>query len=408
MRARAVVAGMSYHAVRALRDAYDATRAFLLPVEVGRWGRLAVVALFLGGSGAGVLNVQGSVPVEGGAPLPVPGGGVPVGGAAVLLVVVAAALAVALALAVVSAVMEFVMYDALRRDAVSLRADVRRHLGRGLRLFAFRVGVGVVTLVVVAAFGAVLVVPALAVVGLAAAAVGVATTSFVVPTMLATGAGVLDGWRRVWPVLRNQPAETAVYGAVWVGLAVARGLVVGTAVALGAALLAVPFGLAAAGLLALARATPLALLPLALLALVYAAGVLVVFAVVNVPVVTYLRYVALFVLGDLDAPLDLVPETRETVRAAREDGADGGTAGEGGADEEGGGGEVGDDGADGEGGDDGDDGADGEDGDDGGEDDGADEGDDGDGAGEDDGADDGGGGNGDGGEEPDRPGDGGG
>jgi hypothetical protein len=351
---------MSYHAVTALRDAYEATRAFLWPVDAGRWWRLAVVVLFLGGSGGvGSVNVQGSLPNGAGTEVPLDRLLPSPRAAAVVVAVVVALVVLGLLFAFVAAVMEFVMYGALRTESVALRADVRRHLGRGARLFAFRIGLGLTTLVLAgvlvgvvaapAAYGTPLVslllglvvVPLLVVFVLAVAAVGVATTSFVVPTMLAEETGVLDAWRRVWPVLRAAPGETAVYGAVWLGLALARGLVVGAVSTVGGALLAVPFLLAAGAVLFVVGGSPLALVPLAALGLVYLALLLALFAVVNVPVVTYLRYVALFVLGDLDPDLDVIAERRAAVRA------DGGEAA---ADDD-----DGDDGGDDDGGDGGDD-----------------------------------------------------
>ena len=47
---------MSLHAIDDIGDAIDATKAFLTPVSVRKWLKLAFVVLFLGGGGGGGFN----------------------------------------------------------------------------------------------------------------------------------------------------------------------------------------------------------------------------------------------------------------------------------------------------------------------------------------------------------------
>lgn len=54
---------------------------------------------------------------------------------------------------------------------------------------------------------------------------------------------------------------------------------------------------------------------LAVVVLLFGLSVLVVVALAQVPVVTYLRYYALVVLGDVDSDLDLIPDRRGAIRA---------------------------------------------------------------------------------------------
>jgi hypothetical protein len=50
------------------------------------------------------------------------------------------------------------------------------------------------------------------------------TDEFVVPTMVVTDSGVLDGWRRFWPVLRGNLAQFGVYLVVHFLLLLAVGI----------------------------------------------------------------------------------------------------------------------------------------------------------------------------------------
>ncbi|MFC7138233.1 hypothetical protein ACFQRB_20690 [Halobaculum litoreum] len=49
-----------------LDDAYRATKALLWPIDRSLWLKLAVVAFFVGGPGAGFNGTQTSAPVDGG------------------------------------------------------------------------------------------------------------------------------------------------------------------------------------------------------------------------------------------------------------------------------------------------------------------------------------------------------
>lgn len=356
---------MSLYALENLDDALDATRALLWPIDRSRWLRLAPVALLVGGSGAG-LNLGGGGGGGADAPVSPPGPGeAPTGGPAdqslpavgtdALLAVgalVAVVLAVVLALLLLGAIMEFVLVESLRRESVALRRYWSERWRQGLRLFGFRVGLGLLVLgglaalaaVVVLPFlgvgtglgsvpdalgvlGLVVVVPALVLVGLVVALVDGFTTAFVVPVMVLENEGVLAGWRRFWPTLVASPWQYLAYAVLAFVLSLVGGVVVAVATVLGVVVLAVPFGLLVAvgvGLTAVVAPVGIALIVVA--ALSFGLGLLAVVALARVPVVTYLRYYALLVLGDVEPDLDLIPERRGAIRA---DGTGEGAAGAG-------------------------------------------------------------------------------
>jgi hypothetical protein len=325
---------MSYSAISSLGDAIDATRDFLFPVERSRWLRLAVYAFLLGSTSIGSTpNIPGNVGGGGGTP----GGGTvdelggisPELGALVVAVILLVVL-VALVFSYLSAVTEFAFVEALRDERVSVRAQLRANLGPGLRLFGFQLAlfVGVMAavfapvaffLAVAGGAGLVVLVVAIPVFFVGMFLVGIVnllTTDFVVPTMLVDDETVLGAWRRLWPVLRSNLAETAVYVvilyvlqfAIGIGVFVVMGVI---ALVLGLPLAAVGFAVyaAAGGTLGLAVGAVIAVLALVFVALLFVAGL-----AIQIPVQTFYRYFELFVLGDLDADLDLIPEARAAVR----------------------------------------------------------------------------------------------
>jgi hypothetical protein len=326
---------MALHAIDDIGDAFAATREFLLPFELRRWLKLAVVALFLG-SGTSLPTVQFDAP-----------GGVdrPTGGEFPTLTpddwlivgaVIGAIVLLALLFALVGAIMEFVFVESLRTGEVRIRRHWGNRWRQGLRLFGFRlaIGVPVVGLVVgwvallvtpflfpevnpVAAFGTLLFagIPLLVLVSLLYALVASFTTVFVVPIMIRTDGGVLAGWRRLWGSIKTSPKQYLAYAVIAFVLSIAAGIAASIVVGLAAVALAFPLALLGALLYFTvsfsSTVVTVAFVGVALLAVL---AIVVLWLLVQVPVVAYLRYYALFVLGDADASLDLIPDQRAAVR----------------------------------------------------------------------------------------------
>ncbi len=343
---------MPWNAIDALDDARWAAQSFLLPFDSGRWFRLAVIALFVAGGGAPSFQSGGGGGGDVGAPVePGPGtDALPFGidpqtalVAIVGLLVVGVLVGILWAFA--GAVMEFVLIEGLRTRDVRVRSRFREFLGRGLRLFAFRLGV---TLLAAAVFvvpfalvmfvgaavpvGFLLVFPLILAAFLLALLVAVVlrlTTDFAVPTMLAEDRGVLSAWRRLLPLFRAEWKEVGVYLVVRLIAGIAAAIATGLAWALAAVVVAIPFVLVGAvvffglgGSFAVLGTVGWALL--AVLGLVFLLAMLAVGAVVQVPVITYFRYYALFFLGAEDERLDLVSGLRGLGEGDGDEGAGGG------------------------------------------------------------------------------------
>lgn len=332
------------YATSDVEDALTATRQFLLPFEWSRWWRLAVVALFLGG-GTTVNPPTAEIPMgPGGQPPSTPPGtpdvtvpfdALPVDVAALAVVLAVAAAIVGLLVAIVGAIMQFVLVESLRNEQVSVRRYLGRRWKQGLRLFGFQIALGVGTLLVAGGLAAlglaplalansplltaaalVVVVPVVLAVALLAATAFVFTSSFVVPTMVVEECGVLDGWRRFWPVLRESWKEYVAYALVYVALLIVTGIAAGIVTGIGVVLLLIPFGIVAllgAALLGIASVAGLAYIGVVGLLLLLA--VLSLFALVKVPIVTFMRYYSLLLLGDTEGTLDLVESRRTAIRS---------------------------------------------------------------------------------------------
>ncbi|WP_436908045.1 DUF7544 domain-containing protein [Halosimplex marinum] len=345
---------MSLVALDDITDAISATKRFLAPVDRVRWFRLAVVMFFVGGAG---LTFPGAPTTNfgGDTDTPEPGPGAPditpeltPELVALILGIVAVGVVAFLLYSVVGATMEFAFVAALRDEEVRLRRSVRRYWRRGLRLFGFRLTVWVASIAAAAAIllgvgaalggwpptawsdGTILAVVFLAipVLGVGALVLGVLlgfTTVFVVPVMLAEDRGVLSAWRRFWGTLTDEPLEFLAYLLLSFLLGIGVSMAVGFLLVLLLIALAIPFLVVGAPLgfaLAMAGGGTAAGAVILVLVLLYGLLVFVGGLLIQVPFQTFLRYYALFVLGDVEPDFDVIPTARAAVRTDGGDGDD--------------------------------------------------------------------------------------
>ena len=363
---------MSWHAIDSVDEAIEETRSFLSPFAVGRWLKLALISIFVGtgGSGLGLLNLPSSIPgddspgnmsagggnvttdgnitppsggefapggnVTAGAPptgeVPPPSELLEMAGAELGLLVAIGLLLVGivLLLGLLTETLRFVFYDDLQTDTVRLIKPAKRRFGQALRLYGFKIGLGLLTvgpLAGLVVFFAVADIPVgllvfaaagLLIIGvmLLSTIVSRITNEFVVPTMVVTDSGVLDGWRRFWPVFRGQLSQFGVYLvvhfllllAVGIAQAILSVIVYGIVLTIGGVIgLVIVFGLF--GGLSAAASSTAAIVVLGLLALVTLLIGWVVLLPVQIAVLTYVTNYEVAMLAACDEELRLRPAT---------------------------------------------------------------------------------------------------
>ena len=368
---------MSWYAVDAIDDALDATKAFLFPFSLGRWARLALITLFLGGGGAGVQNTfqyansAGQFAGSGGNPGSASGGsfalaplfgdagtlawgvlaqvgppgpgGLPFALGFVGLLVIAAVVLLALLFTIAAPVFEFVYVEVIATDDVRVRGPFKRNFWKGIRLLLFRIGVSVLFGIPLVAVGAAaffyaeagpapnlnvpLIVGAVVLFILWALLFAVVmglTTQFVVPVMWVDDSGVLAGWSRVWSLVAGEKKQTLVYLLMHLLVGIGVSIVTGLLTLVGlipVGIVAVAVGLAAGAVVGGTVATNLGVGVgvIAGLAVGIPLYFFLVFLPLNVLTRTYLRTYELASLAGFDPRYD-------TLGPCREDDGDGGNA----------------------------------------------------------------------------------
>ena len=346
---------MAWYAIERIDDAVSLTRSLLFPFEFGLWARLAVVVFFLGlGSGGGNVGTSVSNGPSTAASVPGTGTSVDVPSIPGEIIALLAGIAVVLFLvwlvfAWIGSTMEFVFVEALGEQSLSIRRGFGRHRGRGLRLLAFRLALLLVVLAVFVglalalfwepittlldggdptitgsqiAVGIGLLVLAGIVFGIPLVLIHGFTTEFVVPVMLARECGVLAGWSHLWPTIKAEWKQYAVYVILAFGLRIATSIAGGIAIAIVAVVLAIPFVIVGLlfGLGAILNGTLIAAVVagIVVLALVFFLAVALVSALVYVPIQSFHRYFALLFVGDVESDFDVLGEIRPPI----EDGFD--------------------------------------------------------------------------------------
>ena len=325
---------MALHAARDVGDAFTVTREFLTPIEFVRWLKLAVVAFFIGG-GMSLPSTQFNAS---GGPDQIPAEEIPLTlpaeTATIIAVVVAIAVGLGLLFAVVGAVMEFVFVESLRTGSVSIRRHWSEHWRQGLRLFGFRIAIGLPVLAAflgwmalfflplatgiadpIVPFGVFLLgLPVVFFVGLLYALVASFTTVFVVPIMIKHDCGVLAGWRPLWGSIKAAPKQYLAYAVIAFLLTIAAGLLASVVVGIGAIVVSIPLGIVAlVTYFTVSISSTVGIVLLVALVVLFLAAIIALWALVQVPVVAYLRYYGLLVLGDIESDFDIIPDRRNAL-----------------------------------------------------------------------------------------------
>ena len=356
---------MSLHAIDDIGDAIDATKAFLTPVSLWTWLKLAFVLIFVGGGGGSGFNQarslsnanRGTTGPDSGfelvgplrdvldvalvqTTLPPEARSLFAGVGLIFLVIFAGIALLLLLVGLLSNFMEFVFVQSLIEEEVHVRRYFGQNIGNGLRLLGFRLAVNLVSLLVTVAMLWVVFVVVLGVnlgnlsaidetvifdaitllivpLFLASMVTGLVTgftNNFVVPLMLQGDHGVLAGWGRLWSSITDQPKQYVAYVFFSVVLSIGVGLVVGMLGLFLFLILLIPVGIiallcwAALGQSVVTFAV-ITLLGAILLLLAFAFGLL-----ARVPLQSFLRYYSMLVLGDIDESLDPVPAVRSAIR----------------------------------------------------------------------------------------------
>jgi len=315
----------NYAAFSVLDATINRTKSLLWPFNLGVWLRLAVISFFIGGTGGG-FNVP-----SGGPSYNVPGGEIPGLGEALLsnlgiiLLIIALFFVFLVVIWLIGAIFQFVFVDCLRTGEVSLGRYFRPRTGKGIRLFLFQLGLGLIIFLIVAVPVALLIITAggfesriasLAVVPfllifiagifLLALLVGLImlfTIDFVVPIMIRDDCGVIDGWRSCWRVIRSEWKQALVYAVVKFLLGIAVAILMLVAVVIAALALAIPFIIIGILVAAAGGSVPVYI---ALLVLFFVI-MLPVALLISVPFVTFLRYYSLEVLAAIAPEYALLP-----------------------------------------------------------------------------------------------------
>lgn len=243
------------------------------PFRIGQWTKLAFVGLLAGELGANGCNRSNFQfpphPHPGGPPhvgWPGPFGIDPALLFGFIASAVIASLAVGIILMYVSSVMRFILFDSVILRECHIRWGWSRRLGPGWRYFVWKLLYLLLILGVVAVFIGIPAALAFAngwfkapkehlaplvlygiilffaffIFFLATALIFLLTKDFVIPQMALENIGVIEGWRRLWPMMTADKGAYTAYVVMKIVLAIVAAIVTGIATLILGLIIAVP------------------------------------------------------------------------------------------------------------------------------------------------------------------------
>ena len=252
---------MPISAVDTITLAFQHTKRQLIqPFRFGQWSRLALVGLLAGEMGSGgSCNAPSNfnIPQHPGASrhlLDTGFGSIdPALYAGMIAVLIVAGLVFGILFMYISSVMRFILFDSVLTKECHIRQGWSRRQYPGWRYFLFQLCytlatlAGLVVLVGIPALfaytagwfheprqhvlglvlGGIVVFFLLVIFGVTAAVVHVLTKDFVVPQMALESVGVIEAWRRLWPMLQSEQGGYAAYIGMKIVLAIGAGIIIG-------------------------------------------------------------------------------------------------------------------------------------------------------------------------------------
>jgi hypothetical protein len=239
------------------------------PFRIGQWTRLAFVGLLAGELGSNGCNGSNfNFPRHPGASPRFPGslGIDPSLLAALITAVIVAALTIGIILMYVGSVMRFILFDSIIARECHIRWGWSRRLGAGWRYFVWKLFYVLLTMagiVVLVGFplafgfakgwfrepkehlpalisGGVILFLMFFVFFVVTAVILVLTKDFVVPQMALENVDAMEGWRRLWPMMKAEKGAYAAYIGMKMVLAFVAAILIGMATLILGLIIAIP------------------------------------------------------------------------------------------------------------------------------------------------------------------------
>jgi hypothetical protein len=241
------------------------------PFRLGQWTKLAFVGMLAGELSSGGCNGSNlnSLQHPGGAAhsgFPHFPGIDPAVLGGIIAVIVMSAFVIGIIFMYISSVMRFVLFDSILAKECHIRQGWSRRQGAGWRYFLWKllytfamfsclgalVGVPVAFAFAMGwiqeprehllplVLGGVIVFFVLMALFAVMWAIFVLTKDFVIPQMALEDIGAIEGWQRLWPMLKAETGAYAAYIGLKIALAIAAGIVVGIATVILGLIVAIP------------------------------------------------------------------------------------------------------------------------------------------------------------------------
>jgi len=252
---------LPFSAVDAISPAFEHTKRQLLqPFRIGQWVRLALVGLLAGELSSGGFKIPNFSnftlprhPRSDHFLAPDFAGSDPMLFAGLIAVLVVAAFLLGILLMYVSSVMRFILFDSVLVKECHIRAGWSRRQGPGWHYFLWKlvyllatVGVLIVLVGIPAGFafavgwlrdpkqhmaalvlGGIALFLAIMIFAIGMVVIYVLTKDFVVPQMALENIGALEGWRRLWAMMKAEKSSYAGYIGMKIVLAIVVGIILG-------------------------------------------------------------------------------------------------------------------------------------------------------------------------------------
>jgi hypothetical protein len=245
---------LPFSAVDAISPAFEHTKRQLLqPFRFGQWVRLALVGLLAGELSSGGFNIPNPSNFNGTRHGHGLGGIDPMLFVGLIVTVIVTAFVLGIVFMYISSVMRFILFDSVLAKECHIREGWGRRQEPGWRYFLWKLAYALVTFgvlivligipagvgfamgwfkdsrqhVAALVLGGIALFFVIALFLIAMAVIFVLTKDFVVPQMALENIGAMEGWRRLWAMMKAEKAGYAGYVGMKIVLAIGASIIFG-------------------------------------------------------------------------------------------------------------------------------------------------------------------------------------
>lgn len=317
-------------AIENISKSFKATEEFLTPIKITKWLKLAFIAIFIGSISINInflppdifnstnlhqINISEIISF-----ITDP----------IILFLFSAMIIMLLFFTVLSSIMEFTLIESIKNQKVKIKQYTSQNISKGIQLSIIRIALSLLSLLLIISTATLIIssiltnnitlihniilVPLLLITLIIISVLNDFNTKFIVPIMIKKDLNIANAWKKLTRTVKSNHKEYLIYIFINFFLSILTSIISSLAFIITMLILLIPLGiLAMISFFIISQNTILGIIFFSITAIISFITLISISLVIKIPIIVYLRYFAILVLGDIETKLDIIPDQRKNL-----------------------------------------------------------------------------------------------